>query len=515
MPRFVRLPAVMASTFAFAVLVAPAASAASAAPGLPAGIEVATTTTLSPGVEHIRLTRVEPPLVVNVARVAPDATVTLRAVLSNERVAGASPLLERTSSMCTRVNCLVAVNGDFAAVGSDQPIGGVITGGQLLRSPSETHHQLSITGDGLLSAGSFEWSGSLVPTDLRPIRLDGVNVARPDNKVVLYTPAFGPTTETTTAGASLILRSVQPSGPLRLGQTTVVELVSLVEDAAPAAIPADGAVISASGSAAGALQDLWARVQQKGADSWALLRLETPADVTESLGGSPILLRDGRRWFADVDDNFTRGRHPRTLVGWTPAGETLIVTVDGRQPEWSVGMTLAEAADLLLGLGATEGINLDGGGSTTFVTTGTVANQPSDVAVQGGRGLVIRHAADAGDKVVGHVERPVASALAVVPANEVAVPRVDPLGRPSLDLPQALALPGASASATDPGSVPDGSLPALVSESPPELTDTFRVVAVAANVVVAICLAAVVKRRREGQIGGRSRHRPEAPALAG
>jgi hypothetical protein len=293
----------------------------------------------------------------------------------------------------------------------------------------------------------------------------------------------------------------------------MVEFVSLVEETAPVAIPPDGAVLSASGAAAGALQDVWARVQEGSADSWAFLRLETKAGVVESLGGSPILLRDGRRWFADADDNFTRGRHPRTLVGWNPSGETLLVTVDGRQPDVSVGMTLAEASDLLLALGATEGINLDGGGSTTFVTTGAVANQPSDVAVRGADGTVIRHAAQAGDKVLGHVERPVASALAIVPAREVPVPRVDPLPRPSLGLPQALALPAASA--TDPGSVPDGSVPALVSEGPGDLTDTLRVTALAANVVVAICLWVVAKRRRNGRNGGATRHRPHAPALAG
>ena len=242
--------------------------------------------------------------------------------------------------MCARVNCLVALNGDFAAVGSDQPIGGLITDGQLLRTPSETHHQLSVTGDGHLSAGPFEWSGSLVPTDLRPLRLDGVNVARPEGKVVLYTPAFGPTTETGGPGTSLVLRSVQPAGPLRLGQTSVVELVSLVEDAAPVPIPADGAVLSASGAAAGALQDVWARVQT------GERRLLGPAPDGDprpawwrAWAGAPILLRDGRRWFGEVDDNFTRGRHPRTLVGWNPAGETFLVTVDGRQPELSVGMT--------------------------------------------------------------------------------------------------------------------------------------------------------------------------------
>ncbi|MGH9038844.1 MAG: phosphodiester glycosidase family protein [Acidimicrobiia bacterium] len=509
MRRFARLVVAGLSVSVSAVLVVAPAHAET---GVPEGFEVEGRAQLAPGVEHVRLTRAEPPLLVNLARITPDAEATLRAVLSNEQVAGATPLLERTSSMCARVNCLVALNGDFAAVGSDQPIGGLISGGQLLRSPSDTHHQLSVDSEGKLTAGSFEWSGSLVPTDLRPLRLDGVNVGRADGKTVLYTPAFGPTTETAGPGTSLILRASQPAGPLRLGQTSVVELVSLVDETAPVAIPADGAVLSASGPPAGALRDLWTRIQQGEADSWALLRLETPAGVVESLGGSPILLRDGRRWFGDSDDNFIRGRHPRTLVGWNPAGETLLVTVDGRQPDVSVGMTMAEAADLLLALGATDGINLDGGGSTTFVTSGTVVNQPSDVAVSGGRGPVIRHTAGAGDRVLGHVERPVASVLAVVPAREVAAPVANPLAAPSLDLPQALALPAASA--TDPGSVPDGSLPALVSSGEPDLGNTLRASAVAVNVVVGVCLWMVNKRRREGRSDGPNRHRPDAPALA-
>src|SRR5581483_8544093 len=84
------------------------------------------------------------------------------------------------------------------------------------------------------------------------------------------------------------------------------------------------------------------------------------------------------RWFAAAADAFTRGRQPRTLVGWNAAGEAWLVTVDGRQPDASVGMTLAEAADFLLALGATDGLNLDGGGSTTFVDDGAVVNTPSD-----------------------------------------------------------------------------------------------------------------------------------------
>ena len=54
------------------------------------------------------------------------------------------------------------------------------------------------------------------------------------------------------------------------------------------------------------------------------------------------------------------------------------MTVDGRQPGCSVGMTLAELASLMRELGCSDALNLDGGGSTTLWTRGAVVNRPSD-----------------------------------------------------------------------------------------------------------------------------------------
>jgi hypothetical protein len=461
----------------------------------PKGFTVVSRTELTPGVEHYELRREEPPLSVHVARVAADAPASLRAVLSNEAVAGAEgePRQERTSSMCARVQCLVGLNGDFLNLDTQEPLGGLVTGGQLLRSPNPKHHQLNLTADGRLTTGGFEWWGKLVPTDLSPLAVDAVNVRGGGDRVILYTPAYAGTVPGAN-GVAIQFSTVEPVGPLRLGQTTMVELLNLVENPAEVPLPDNAGALIAFGSAGDALRDLWGRVQSGLAGSRALLRLETKDDVVESVGGSPILVRDGKRWFADVDDNFTKGRHPRSIVAWGEGGETLLVTVDGRQPKHSVGVSLAEAADLVIAMGATHAINLDGGGSTTFTVRSQVVNQPSDVAVKEGGKEVIRHAAESGDRVVGHVERPVASGLMVVPANSVDAPPVDPLAGPDLELPQALALP--TVPVADPGSVPDGSVPALVTAAGPDFSNTLRVAAVAANVVVALGLGAVFTRRR-------------------
>ena len=524
-----KLLAVLGAVLAAAALTLglPGGVAWAASGPIPAGFTVASQETPAAGVEHIVLTKKDPATLVNVARIRAGAPVSLRAVLSNDRVAEDGPRLETTSRMCARVHCLLGINADFAGVGTDAPLGAFVTDGELLRSPNSKHHQLSLTADGKLTDQTFGWTGKLVTTDLNQLSFDGLNVDRRPGKVVLYTPAFGATTQTPAPGVDLVMRVVEPTGEFRLGQTARVELVALHEAVQNAPIPRDGAVLSADGAGADALRSVWQRIISGAATNQALLRLEdTDVDVRESVGGSPILIKDGKRWFTDPGDNFTNGRHPRTLVGWTPGGDKLLVTVDGRQPGVSVGMTLHEAADLLLGLGATEGINLDGGGSTTFVRAGNVVNKVSDVQVRSGGKTLVRHSVQKGDTVVGPAERPVASALVLVPSIAVAVPPVDPLPAGiALGLrEQALGVPGAAPAAAspsgpggdldmralvlgDPASAPDGRLPALVGPRP-EVTSPLIRVAVVVDVLALAGVAGVAvmfRQRRRSEQGVRLR----------
>jgi hypothetical protein len=101
--------------------------------------------------------------------------------------------------------------------------------------------------------------------------------------------------------------------------------------------------------------------------------------VADTIGGNPVLVRDGRlEWDSLSGNHYIFARHPRTGVGLTKDGKVLLVTVDGRKPRHSVGMTLMAFAKLFKSLGATWALNLDGGGSTTMVVRGRVVNKPSD-----------------------------------------------------------------------------------------------------------------------------------------
>jgi len=430
-----------------------------AAPQLhvPSGFRVSLQREIAPGLIRATLVRTDPPAVVNVAVRGAGSPAELQVVLSNGAVAGPDPRLERTSSMCSRVDCLVAVNGDFFGNATGEPVGAVVANDQLLRSPNPRHHQLSESSDGALATGQLAWRGTLVPSDLEQLSLDGVNVPRGPDELVLYTPAQGPTTAANQFGAELVMQVVRPAGPIKLRKTTLVRLVEL-RHAGDSPIPADGAVLSGHGRGQRELEALWARVQAETADPEALLRLDVTPDVVESIGGSPILVRNGRRWFPEESRALYTLRAPRSMAGWTATGDLLLATVDGRQAGYSVGMTMEEAAELMIGLGAVEAINLDGGGSTAFVVDGAVINRPSDRAVRRDGRTVLVKTPRAGDRVIGNIERPVAVALALVGPRGTALggeaaraSLVVPLGNPGAPVGTSSALLMSAADGSDAG----------------------------------------------------------------
>ena len=103
---------------------------------------------------------------------------------------------------------------------------------------------------------------------------------------------------------------------------------------------------------------------------------------TQVIGGFPELLDSGALVSGDdtdVDQGFASLRHPRTAVAYDPAGRQLwMLVVDGRQGSYSSGMTLAEVTDALSATGASEALNLDGGGSSVMITLGRTMSRPSD-----------------------------------------------------------------------------------------------------------------------------------------
>ena len=92
--------------------------------------------------------------------------------------------------------------------------------------------------------------------------------------------------------------------------------------------------------------------------------------IKEAVGGfGSMLVKDGK-----IVATSRGGFAPRTAVGITASGKVVMMVLDGRQPGGvSNGGDMLDIAHIMYEAGCVEAINLDGGGSSTYV-----AKQPGD-----------------------------------------------------------------------------------------------------------------------------------------
>ena len=183
--------------------------------------------------------------------------------------------------------------------------------------------------------------------------IDRVNQDRNAGEFVLYTARFGSTTPSDASGVDVVLRGL----PLPLRPT--FDATAIVADVRPAGFGRriDPSTVVLNGPTSSFLSSL-ARGQR------VRLRIAiTPGwqTVTQAIGGRESLVRRGSA-FIDPRPPVADQYHPRTAIGVTAAGGLILATVDGRETGYSTGVTDPELAAFMLGSGAVDAINLDGGG---------------------------------------------------------------------------------------------------------------------------------------------------------
>lgn len=94
--------------------------------------------------------------------------------------------------------------------------------------------------------------------------------------------------------------------------------------------------------------------------------------IRHALQFGPVLVQNG-----EIQEKLgTYARQPRIIFGYCEPGHYIAVAVDGRTKK-SIGMTEQEMAELMLSLGCTDAMNLDGGYSTAMVFMGKTINVPA------------------------------------------------------------------------------------------------------------------------------------------
>lgn len=85
-------------------------------------------------------------------------------------------------------------------------------------------------------------------------------------------------------------------------------------------------------------------------------------EILEAVGGRVRLMTNG-----NVLPQTSTALEPRTAIGVTDNNVVYILVADGRNFWYSNGMRYAEMGAVMKALGAKDAINLDGGGSSTFI----------------------------------------------------------------------------------------------------------------------------------------------------
>ena len=347
------------------------------------------------------------PLVWNVLRVDPKAPgIRIQAALGRDAMLTDEPAKgrETVGELAARRGALAAVNADFFPF-TGRPLGLTVVDGEVVAEGLPYRAVLGLTADGQVRFDRLTVVATLRGPKGDEAAVTGINRLPEKDGLTLLTPVFGARARASSALTVAELGGV--SGPLRAGvaMEAVVVRVHPGDPAAP--IAAGTALLAGDGSGAQWLQDrlrpgdrVSVRVDlasspdgiapergglaSRAASRRAGTERSAWADVVQAVGGGPWLVRGSRIAVDGAQEGFSErefveARHPRTAAGVTASGELLLVTVDGRQPH-SRGASLSELARYLVGLGATDAINLDGGGSTTMVVHGLYVNGPSDGA---------------------------------------------------------------------------------------------------------------------------------------
>ena len=285
---------------------------------------------------------------------------------------------KKTSSMSLRRNLVghwsvSAVNGDFFDMTTGMPNNIQVENGQVLRKERIDYPTVGFNMNGEVSISKTYLTGEIALRDSSLI-FNGINVSRDSNSLVFYNQFYGASTGTTTNGFEAI---VNPLNSWFVNDTVYCTVDSISPVGKNTVIPDGSMVISASGTVANYLSS---HVSVNDTVKILLNILPSVSKLKEMMGGHPIIIKKGMTASMNPNDAFVYNRHPRTAVGINEDTTKLfLVTVDGRQTS-SLGMNLYELADLMLQIGVYQGINLDGGGSTTMVIRNEVVNTPSDAS---------------------------------------------------------------------------------------------------------------------------------------
>jgi len=300
---------------------------------------------------------------------------------------------ERTSSIAQRLNdttrtVVAALNSDFFSLKTGEIENNNVIESEFVKGTRMTgsafdtfdniHSQFAVSQKRKPLIDRFEFIGSVLWKNGTLTDLFGVNDIPRSNTVVLFNHYYGLSTPTDTLKMAI---HELPLSELIYRTDTLYAIVSGTAGSGGTPLAKGTLVLSGYNT-----QDGGPFSTAKRGDTVKICLGLRPnrGPVKTLVGGWPRIVLNGRSIASTADalegtfPRFSSNRHPRSGVGFSiDSTRVFFIVVDGRTQS-SVGMSLVEFADLMVTSGIYQGMNLDGGGSTTLVVDGNIVNSPSD-----------------------------------------------------------------------------------------------------------------------------------------
>lgn len=289
--------------------------------------------------------------------------------------------LQPVSSIAARNNAVAAVNAMFFDRSWPYlPVGLLVIDDKIVTKSLLNRSAIGISKKNGIKFGVPKFVGSVINLETNEkIPIWGLNRPRKDNEVIIYTPEYGWKTKTNHSGVELIVEDGM--------------VVGISDGNSP--VPRNGYVISFHG---------WTKNYTNSLPPGA--SIVSKYDLSEGwenfeqvITGGPRLLDGGNNVVLDrLDsegfDSEVFGRKARTAIG--KKGSCLfLVVVEGKQSRYlrrKRGVTYNELAGIMKGLGCSDAIGLDGGGSSTMFVNDLIVNLPSSGYQQGvSNALVVKY----------------------------------------------------------------------------------------------------------------------------
>ncbi|MFF5858432.1 phosphodiester glycosidase family protein [Streptomyces sp. NPDC012751] len=312
---------------------------------------------------------------------------------------GAVAARATVSRLADSAGAVAGVNGDFFHITETQhpgveatgaAVGPAVADGRVLKAAvpkgqrfgpalppgTDTREVFGVGTDKRARLDRLTLTGSVgTPTGKLPLK--GLNqYALPVNSIGAFTARWGSASRMRAVCGTDTRRSAPCSDDTYEVKVRGGRVVSGAGAPGSGAIPADTTVLVGREEGARALRALSAgdRVDV----TYALAAASSGVPYAFAIGGFPVLR--GGAPLSGLDDGTSA---VRTVVGVKGGGRQLLLLALDGAARYRTGLTVAEEADTMRSLGASDAFNLDGGGSTEMVSrdTGaaavTVRNHPS------------------------------------------------------------------------------------------------------------------------------------------